>query len=116
MKAEIDKLETNKLSNLTLFTNLKTKVDDLDVGELKAVLVDLKKICDLVDNEVVENTKFNTLKSKVSNLEKKIPDAVTLIHIGSIHILHNHRSERGSLICFCMTMGEESWPDVYISK
>ena len=55
MKAEIDKLETNKLSNLTLFTNLKTKVDDLDVGELKAVLVDLKKICDLVDNEVVEN-------------------------------------------------------------
>ena len=89
MKAEIDKLETNKLSNLTLFTNLKTKVDDLDVGELKAVLVDLKKICDLVDNEVVENTKFNTL---------------------------NHRSERGSLICYCMTMGEESWPDVYISK
>ena len=27
------------------------------------------------------NTKFNTLKAKVNNLEKKIPDANTLIHI-----------------------------------
>ena len=32
-------------------------------------------------NEVVKNTKFNTLKTTVNNLEKKIPDATTLIHI-----------------------------------
>ena len=31
--------------------------------------------------KVVKYTKFNTLKTKVSNLEKKIPDATTLIHI-----------------------------------
>ena len=36
---------------------------------------------DKVDNEVVKNTKFNTLKTKVNNLENKIPDATTLIHI-----------------------------------
>ena len=61
--------------------NLKTKVDDLDVGKLKTVPVDLKKLSDVVANEVVKNTKFNTLKTKVNSLEKKIPDATTLIHI-----------------------------------
>ena len=61
--------------------NLKTKVDDLDIGELKIIPVDLKKLNDAVDNDVVKNTKFNTLKTKVNNLDKKIPDATTLIHI-----------------------------------
>ena len=41
----------------------------------------LKKVSDVVDNEVVKTTKLNTLKIKVNNLEKKIPDASTLIHI-----------------------------------
>ena len=31
-------------------------------------------------NEVVKNTKFNTLKTKVNSLKKKIPDPTTLIH------------------------------------
>ena len=35
----------------------------------------------MVDNAVVKNTKFNTLKTKVNSLEKKIPDATILIHI-----------------------------------
>ena len=61
--------------------NLKTKVHDLDVGKLKTVPVNLKKLSDVVDNEVVKNTKFNTLKTEVNSLEKKIPDATTLIHI-----------------------------------
>ena len=43
--------------------------------------VDLKKISDAVDNEGFKNTKFNTLKTKVNNLENEIPDATTLIHI-----------------------------------
>ena len=52
--------------------NFKTKVRDLDVGQLKAVPVVLKKWSDAVDNQVVKNTKFNTLKTKASNLEKMI--------------------------------------------
>ena len=32
-------------------------------------------------NEVVKNTKFNTLKTKINSLEKKISDATTLIYI-----------------------------------
>ena len=51
--------------------NLKTKVDDLDVGKLKIVPVDLKKLSDVVDNEVVKSTKLNTLKTKVKRLGRK---------------------------------------------
>ena len=56
--------------------NLKTKVDDLYVGKLKTVPIDLKKLS--VDNQVVKNTKFSTLKTKVNKLNKKVPDATTL--------------------------------------
>ena len=55
----------------TSLNNLKTKIDDLDIGKLKTVPVNLKKVSDVVDNEVVKNAKFNTLNSKVNNLEKK---------------------------------------------
>ena len=55
----------------TNLNNLKTKVDDLDVGKLKNVSVDLKKLSDVVANKVVENTKLNILKTKVNSLEKK---------------------------------------------
>ena len=49
-KAEVDKLEINNLVNVpTSFNNLKTKVDDLDVGKSKTVPVDLKKLSDIVD-------------------------------------------------------------------
>ena len=61
--------------------NSKTKADGLGVAKLKTVPVYLKKLSNVVDNEVVKNTKFNTLKTKVNNLDKKISDATTLIHI-----------------------------------
>ena len=35
----------------------------------------------MVDNKVVKNKKFNIIKAKVNNLEKKISDATTLIHV-----------------------------------
>ena len=37
--------------------------------------MDLKKLSDVVDNDVVKNTKFNTLKIKVHSLEKEIPNS-----------------------------------------
>ena len=82
MKAEVDTLDINKLVNVpTGLNDLKTKVDDLDVGKWKTVPNDLKKLSDAVDKEVFKNTKFNTLNTKVNNLEKKIPDASPLIEI-----------------------------------
>ena len=79
MKAEVDKLDINKIVNVpTSVNNVKAKVDDLYVGKLKTVLVDLSNV---VDNEVVKSTKCNTQKTKVKSLDKKTPDATTLIHI-----------------------------------
>ena len=71
MKAEVDKLDINELVNvLTSLNNLKTKEDDLDACKLKTFPVDLKKLSDVVDNEVVKNRKSNLLKTKENSLEK----------------------------------------------
>ena len=70
LKAEHNKVDINIFVNVsTSFNNIKRKVDDLDVGKLKTVPIDFKKISDAVDNEVVKNTKFNTLKAKENNLD-----------------------------------------------
>ena len=79
LKARVDKLDINKLTDVPTNNNLKTKEDELDVGKLKTVPVYLKKLSDVVDNEVVKNTKFNKLKTKLNSLEEKIPDASNLI-------------------------------------
>ena len=83
LKAEIDKVDINKPVYVPISLNhFKTKIlDDLDVGKMKTLPIDLKKLSDVVDNDIVKNTKFNTLKTKVNSLEKKIPEATTLIHI-----------------------------------
>ena len=82
MKADVDNIDINKLVNVpTTLNNFFKKVDDLDVAKLKTVPIDLKKLIDVVDNEVIKITKFNTIKTKANNLEKKISDATTLIHI-----------------------------------
>ena len=47
--------------------NLKTKVDDLDVGKFKTVIIESKDISDVVSKKVVKNKRFNM---KVINLEK----------------------------------------------
>ena len=82
MKAGINKLDINKLINFpTSLNNLKTKADGFGVAQLKAPPVDLKGLSHVVDNEVVKNIKFNALKRKVNNLDKKNSNATTLILI-----------------------------------
>ena len=44
-KIEVDKLDINRLVNApTTLNNLKTKVSNLDVGKLKMLPLDLKKL------------------------------------------------------------------------
>ena len=72
LKGVFDKRDINKLVNVpTSLNNFKTKVDDLDVGKLSDVIAD----------KVVNSTKYNTLKTKVNNLEKIILDATIIIQI-----------------------------------
>ena len=55
MKAEVDKLEIVKLTNVsTCVNNLKTKVDDSNVGILKTVPLELKKLSNVVDNKLLK--------------------------------------------------------------
>ena len=58
--------------------NLKTEVDKLDAGKLKAIPVDLKKLNDVVDKEIVKKTVYNLVNTKVNNLERKIPGTSTV--------------------------------------
>ena len=69
MKAEVDKLVINEF--VKVLSGLKT--------ELKSIPIDLKKLSNVVGEEVVKYNECNTLNMKVNNLEKTIPDAATLI-------------------------------------
>ena len=80
----------------TGLNNLKAKADDLDVGKLKTVPADLKKLSDVAANEVVKSTKFNTLKTKVNNLEKKVLGATTSIHINQYNTDKQNLEEKNS--------------------
>ena len=57
MKAQVDIRDTANLSNVPNgLNNFKTRVDDLDVGKLKPILMDFKKLSDLVRKEAAKNT------------------------------------------------------------
>ena len=58
----------------TGLSNLKTKIDELDIGNLKTILIELKKFSDVVSREVEEKTVYDKLNTKASTLGKKIPD------------------------------------------
>ena len=67
IKRELDHAAVVEKSDLPA-NDLKTKVDDSDLCRLKHISVDMKILSDLLNNEFVKNTKFNTLKKKANNL------------------------------------------------
>ena len=70
------KLDINKLKHVaTNLSNLKGKVDKLDVDKLIPVPVGLSKLSDLVKNDVVKKDLYN---AKIKNIKGKIPDITNL--------------------------------------
>ena len=62
------RLDVNKLAKAPAGLNdLKTKVDNLDVGKLTTVPVDLIELGNVVSKEVIKKTVYNTLNTKVNN-------------------------------------------------
>ena len=55
--------------------NLKTKVNYLNIGKLKTVPKDLKKLIDALCKKVIKSAELNKLNTKVNTLENKIPYA-----------------------------------------
>ena len=71
-KTDLKGTPGSNTSNLALKSNLaklKPKVDKINVDKLKAVLVDLNKLSDVVNNEVVKNTVYDKLAAKVNNID-----------------------------------------------
>ena len=59
----------------TDLSNLKSKVDVLNVDKLLSVPVDLTKLSDVVKNDVVKKDIYN---ANIRNVEDKIPDITNL--------------------------------------
>ena len=70
----------------TCLNNLRTKVNDLDVGKLKTVPVDFKVLSDVAHNEYVKNRKFNKLVTKVNNLKKNFMQLLWLTSMNTAQI------------------------------
>ena len=76
LKSNVDKLGIDKLKNkVSTLNNFKNKVDKLHVDKLVPVSVDLRKLSDVLKNDVVEK---NVCDAKIKNIEDKIPDIANL--------------------------------------
>ena len=99
-KADIKNIlhvDTSSFALKTNLTNLKTKVDKLDIDKLVPVPTDLSKLRDVVKNDVLKKTDYDKLVAEVdyidtsgfvlktkydtdnSELENKIPDTSGLV-------------------------------------
>ena len=67
-------------------SNLKSKVDKLDVYKLIPVSVDLSKLNDIVKNDVVKKNVYN---ADIKDIEDKIPDITSLATNNNKIILEN---------------------------
>ena len=70
-KADIKNISHVDTSSFALKTNLpslKTEVNKLDIDKLAPVPVDLSKLSDVVKNDVVKETAYNKLVTKINNI------------------------------------------------
>ena len=69
-------IDSSSFALKTNLANLKTEADKLDTDKLAPVPVDLSKLSDFVQNDVVKKTVYDKLAAKVnsivSSLVKKI--------------------------------------------
>ena len=68
-KTDLKKATGVDTSNLALKSNLGKLKADVGVHELKIVPVDLSKLSNVVNNEVVKKTVYDKLVTKVHNID-----------------------------------------------
>ena len=64
---DITHVDVSAFASNTNLAALKTEVDKIDLDKLKTVPTDLAKLSNVVNNDVVKKTDFNT---KVTSIEK----------------------------------------------
>ena len=62
-------VDTSKLAGKSDLASLKAEIDKTDVDKLKTVPVDLSKLTNVVNNEVVKKTVYDKLAAKVNNID-----------------------------------------------
>ena len=79
----ITHVDVSSFASKTNLAALKTEVDKTDADKLKTVPVDLAKLSNVVNNDVVKKTDYNT---KVTNIESQIAGVIknTLDNLGDI--------------------------------
>ena len=71
-KTDLNRATGIDTSNLALKSNLaklKSEIDNIDVGKLKTILVDLSKLSNVVNIEVVKKSVYEKLATKVNNID-----------------------------------------------
>ena len=100
-------VDTSSSALKTNLASLKTEFDKLDINKLAPVFVDLRKLSDVVKNDVVKKTAYDKLVAKVNNidsndfvlktkyntnkteLERKIPEMSNLVKKTKLTELEN---------------------------
>ena len=62
-------VHTSKLAAKSDFSSLKVKIDKIDIDKLKTAPVDLKKLSNVVNNNVVKKTVYDRLVAKLNNID-----------------------------------------------
>ena len=75
----------------TNLSNLKSKVEKLDLGKLVPVSVDLSEISHVVKNDVVKKNVYN---AKMKNIEDEIPHVTNLVTNASLNAKINEVKDK----------------------
>ena len=79
LKSDVDKLNNDELklvpSNLS---NLKSKLNKLDIGKLQTTPVGIRKLSNCVKNDVAKKVEYNNSLKKVSNIKSDLVKKLTI--------------------------------------
>ena len=91
----ITHIDTSGFSLKANLANLNTEIDKLDIDKLVPVPVDLSKLSDVVKNDVIKKTVYNT---KIAEIEGKIPDISNLAIKISLTSVENKIPDTNSFV------------------
>ena len=72
MRQKLKKATEIDMPNLALKSNLaklKDEIDKIDADKLKTIPIDLRKLSNVVNNEVVKKTVYDKLVAKVNDID-----------------------------------------------
>ena len=91
----ITHIDTSSFVLKTNLANLKTEIDKLDIDKLVPVPTDLSKLSNVVKNDVVKKTDYNT---KVADIEGQTPDVSNLAAKTALTAVENKIPDASSLV------------------